>query len=139
MVYIVLKEQKRDANNVIIEGEFEDLIYLSDTGNNQIVIIDAKTYEVVQIISTPSDQAFSEKTFSPTKVVTDSAGRIYVISDGIYEGIILLSNKGEFMRFVGVNYTTMSFWDALWRNIATEEQRKQMTSILNTEFKKLYY
>lgn len=126
---------KRDANNVIIEGEFEDLIYLSDTGNNQIVIIDAKTYEVVQIISTPSDQAFSEKTFSPTKVVTDSAGRIYVISDGIYEGIILLSNKGEFMRFVGVNYTTMSFWDALWRNIATEEQRKQMTSILNTEFK----
>ena len=66
---------------------------------------------------------------------TDTAGRIYVISDGIYEGIVLLNNKGEFMRFVGVNYTTMSFWDALWRNIATEEQRKQMTSILQTEFK----
>lgn len=126
---------KRDSNNVIIEGEYEDLIYLCDTGNNQIVIVDAKTYKVVQVVSSPSDQALSEKTFSPTKVVTDSAGRIYVISDGIYEGIILLNNKGEFMRFVGVNYTSMSFWDALWRNLATEEQRKQMTSILNTEFK----
>lgn len=126
---------KRDSNNVVVEGEYEDLIYLCDTGNNQIVIVDAKTYKVVQVISAPTDQALSEKTFSPTKVVTDKAGRIYVISEGIYEGIILLNNKGEFMRFVGVNYTSMSFWDALWRNLATEEQRKQMTSILNTEFK----
>lgn len=126
---------KRDSNNVIIEDEYEDLIYLCDTGNSQIVIVDAKTYEVVQVVSSPSDQALSEKTFSPTKVVTDKAGRMYVISNGIYEGIILLNNKGEFMRFVGVNYTSMSFWDALWRNLATEEQRKQMTSILNTEFK----
>lgn len=126
---------KRDANNVIIEGEYEDLIYLCDTGNNQIVIIDAETYKVVQVVSAPTDQVFVGKTFSPTKVVTDSAGRIYVISTGIYEGIILLNNKGEFMRFVGVNYTTLSFWDALWRNMATEEQRKQMTSILQTEFK----
>ena len=133
-VYRALRA-KRDANNVIIEGEYEDLIYLSDTGNNQVVILDAETYKVVQVISAPTDQVFAGKTFSPTKVVTDSAGRIYVISDGVYEGIILLSNKGEFMRFVGVNYTTMSFWDALWRNMATEEQRKQMTSILQTEFK----
>ena len=133
-VYRALRA-KRDANNVIIEGEYEDLIYLSDTGNNQVVILDAETYKVVQVISSPTDQVFSGKTFSPTKVVTDSAGRIYVISDGVYEGIILLSNKGEFMRFVGVNYTSMSFWDALWRNMATEEQRKQMTSILQTEFK----
>ena len=133
-VYRALRA-KRDANNVIIEGEYEDLIYLSDTGNNQVVILDAETYKVVQVISAPTDQVFAGKTFSPTKVVTDSAGRIYVISDGVYEGIILLTNKGEFMRFVGVNYTTMSFWDALWRNMATEEQRKQMTSILQTEFK----
>lgn len=133
-VYRALRA-KRDANNVIIEGEYEDLIYLSDTGNNQVVILDAETYKVVQVISAPTDQVFAGKTFSPTKVVTDSAGRIYVISDGVYEGIILLSNKGEFMRFVGVNYTTMTFWDALWRNMATEEQRKQMTSILQTEFK----
>lgn len=133
-VYRALRA-KRDANNVIIEGEYEDLIYLSDTGNNQVVILDAETYKVVQVISAPTDQVFAGKTFSPTKVVTDSAGRIYVISDGVYEGIVLLSNKGEFMRFVGVNYTTMTFWDALWRNMATEEQRKQMTSILQTEFK----
>ncbi len=126
---------KRDSNNVIIEGEYEDLIYLCDTNNNQIVVIDSQTYKVVQVISSPTDQAFANKTFSPTKVLTDSAGRLYVISTGVYEGIILLSNRGEFMRFVGVNYTSLSFWDALWRNLATEEQRSKMTSILQTEFK----
>lgn len=129
------KRAARDENNIIIEGEFEDLIFICDTGNSQILIVDSETYKVVQVVSGPTDTVFSGKTFSPTKVLTDTAGRIYVISDGIYEGIVLLNNKGEFMRFVGVNYTTMSFWDALWRNIATEEQRKQMTSILQTEFK----
>ncbi|HKM29605.1 MAG TPA: hypothetical protein VJZ51_02465 [Bacilli bacterium] len=125
----------RDENNIIVEGEYEDLIYLSDNGNSQILIVDAKTYKVVQIVSSPTDVTFAGKTFSPTKVVTDSAGRLYVISDGIYEGIMLMSNRGIFMRFVGVNYTTLSFWDALWRNLATETQRKQMSSILQTEFK----
>ncbi len=129
------KRAARDENNIIIEGKFEDLIFICDTGNSQILIVDSETYKVVQVVSGPTDTVFSGKTFSPTKVLTDTAGRIYVISDGIYEGIVLLNNKGEFMRFVGVNYTTMSFWDALWRNIATEEQRKQMTSILQTEFK----
>ena len=129
------KRAARDENNIIIEGEFDDLIFICDTGNSQILIVDSETYKVVQVVSGPTDTVFSGKTFSPTKVLTDTAGRIYVISDGIYEGIVLLNNKGEFMRFVGVNYTTMSFWDALWRNIATEEQRKQMTSILQTEFK----
>ncbi len=129
------KRAARDENNVIIENEFEDLIFLCDTGNSQIVIVESDTYKVVQVVSGPTDAVFTGKTFSPTKVLTDTAGRIYVISDGIYEGIVLLNNKGEFMRFVGVNYTTLSFWDALWRNIATEEQRQQMTSILQTEFK----
>ena len=129
------KRAARDEHNVIIEGEYDDLIFLCDTGNSQIVIVDSQTYKVVQVVSGPTDTVFSGKTFSPTKVLTDTAGRIYVISDGIYEGIVLLNNRGEFMRFVGVNYTTMSFWQALWRNIATEEQRNQMTSILQTEFK----
>lgn len=129
------KRAARDENNVIIENEFEDLIFICDTGNGQIVVVDSETYKVVQIITCPTDAVFKGKTFAPTKVVTDTAGRIYVISDGIYEGIVLLSNRGEFMRFVGVNYTTMSLWDALWRNIATQEQRDQMTSILQTEFK----
>ena len=59
---------------------------------------------------------------------------MYVISDGIYEGIMLMSNRGIFMRFVGVNYTTLTFWEALWRN-GNETQRQQMSSILQTEFK----
>lgn len=125
----------RDANNVIIEGQYEDLIYLCDNGNSQIIIVDAKTYKVVQVVSSPTDVTFSGKTFAPSKVVTDSAGRMYVISDGIYEGIMLMSNRGIFMRFVGVNYTTLTFWEALWRNLATETQRQQMSSILQTEFK----
>lgn len=133
------QRSKRDSNNVIIEGEYEDLIYLCDKGNNQIVIVDAKTYKVVQVVTAPTDQTITAEYptggFMPTKVVTDTAGRMYVICEDLYQGIVLLNNKGSFMRFVGVNYTSMSFWDALWLNFATEVQREKMSSPLSTEFK----
>ena len=41
------------------------------------------------------------------------------------------------MRYVGVNYTALGFWDALTRNFKTEEQLAQETSILSTEFNNL--
>ena len=117
-------------------GNIEDLIYLCDTKNAQIVIVDANTFEVVQIVTAPKNSDF-EKKFAPVKMVTDSSGRMYIISSGVYEGIILLSNEGEFMRYVGVNYTTLSFWQAFTRNFKTEEQLAQETSILSTIFNNL--
>lgn len=134
-VYRALRP-KKDANNVNIPGEYEDLIYLCDKSNAQILIVDAKTYEVVQVVTAPPNADFASK-FAPVKIVTDVSGRMYVISSSVYEGIILMSPRGEFMRYVGVNYTTLSFWDAFMRNFKTEEQLAQQASILSTEFNNL--
>ncbi len=134
-VYRALRP-KKDANNVNIPGEYEDLLYLCDKSNAQIVIVDANTFEVVQVVTAPANADFASK-FAPLKIVTDSSGRMYIISASVYEGIILMSPKGDFMRYVGVNYTTLSFWDAFMRNFKTEEQLAQETSILSTEFNNL--
>lgn len=134
-VYRALRP-KKDANNVNIPGEYEDLIYLCDKSNAQILIVDAKTYEVVQVVTAPANADFAAK-FAPLKIVTDVSGRMYIISSSVYEGIILMSPRGEFMRYVGVNYTTLSFWDAFMRNFKTEEQLAQQASILSTEFNNL--
>lgn len=134
-VYRALRP-KKDANNVNIPGEYEDLIYLCDKSNAQILLVDAKTYEVVQVVTAPANADFASK-FAPIKIVTDVSGRMYIISSSVYEGIILMSPRGEFMRYVGVNYTTLSFWDAFMRNFKTEEQLAQQASILSTEFANL--
>ena len=133
-VYRTLRPEL-DENNVKT-GEYQDLIYLCDKNNAQILIVDAKTYQVVQVVKAPAGADFATK-FAPSKMVTDSSGRMYVISDGVYEGIILMSYQGVFMRYVGVNYTALTFWQALTRNLKTEEQLAQETTILSTEFKNL--
>ncbi len=148
---------KINGINVIDDlGEpiYQDIIYLCDKTNKQVVLVSANgfdydyldennnpanihydQYEVMQVVSAPTDvdKQITDK-FFPVKMVTDVTGRMYVICDGIYEGILLMSYNGDFMRMVGVNYTTLSVWDAIKRNFKTEEQLKQETQILNTTF-----
>lgn len=140
-VYRALRPVKDENNhNVLDENEqtiYQDILYICDSNNKQIILCDVDhDYEVVQVVSAPVGYSFSDK-FQPTKITTDSSGRMFVISNNIYEGILLISYQGEFMRMVGVNYTTLSVWDAIKRNFKTEEQLQQETSILQTSFKNL--
>ncbi len=115
----------------------EDLIYLLDKDNNQVVIVDAQTYEVVQFVTTPNDITFETKKFAPKKLVTDGAGRMYIIADNVNEGIMQFSKNGEFNSFVGVNYVTLTPWEIFWRNLSTDEQLAKQTTIINTSFTSL--
>jgi hypothetical protein len=118
----------------VIEKTGEDYIYLCDKGNNQIVVVDALTYEVVKFVTVPDDISFQGVTFAPKDIITDVTGRMYVIADNIFEGIIQFSVDGIFNRFTGVNYVTLSAWEIFWRNISTESQLSKQSSIINTSF-----
>ena len=140
-VYRALRPVKDSNNkNVLDENEetvYQDILYICDSNNRQVLLCDVNNdYEVVQVVSAPAGYSFSDK-YQPTKITTDSSGRMFIISNNIYEGILLMSYQGEFMRMVGVNYTTLSVWDAIKRNFKTEEQLAQETSILQTSFKNL--
>lgn len=127
----------RTADGALIPGQTEDLIYLCDAKNNQIVLVDAQTYQVKQVISAPTDISFAGKVFEPLRVVTDVAGRLYVISRGVYEGIMFMSDEGKFNSFIGVNYVTVSFWDTFWNKLKTDEQLAKQNTIVNTIFTSL--
>lgn len=127
----------RNDQGVIQKGEYEDLIYLSDKGNNQIVIVDANDFHVVQIVTAPEDAVFANKTFAPLKMITDVTGRMFVISEGVYEGIMQMNYDGKFMSYVGVNYAVLSAWEVFKRKISTDVQIANSNAILNTEFKNL--
>lgn len=131
----------KDAEGVNVLDEngetvYQDVLYLCDKTNMQVLLLNPETYEVIQVISAPEGVDFADK-FFPSKIVTDVTGRVYLICEGVYEGILLMSYQGEFMRMVGVNYTTLSVWDAIKRNFKTEEQLKQEVTILQTTFNNL--
>lgn len=132
----------RDERGFLVRGEYEDVIYLADKLNNQIIVIDATTMDekepdVIQIITTPTDASFAGKEFRPVKMVTDGSGKMFVISEGVFEGIMQMTHDGKFSSYVGVNYVTLSFWQVFQRRFMTEEQLKQQNATLNTIFTSL--
>lgn len=135
-IYRAIRPAK-NPDGTTIKGEFQDLIYLSDKLNNQIIIVDAKTYRVVQVVTSPTEVNFRGKIFSPVKLVTDVTGRMFVISEGVYEGIMQMSYEGKFSQFVGVNYISPSFWQIFWRRFLTDQQLALQQTTLNTIFTSL--
>lgn len=124
---------------------YTDYLYIADLGNNQVIVLDMdsydpvlNTYEIVRIVTSPLEE-LGTTTFKPKKVLADAAGRIYVICDNIYDGIMEFSEDGSFDRYIGTNYVTLSAWKIFWRNFETESQLAQDKTIINTSFTSMTY
>ena len=115
-----------------------DFIYVCDYDNNQVLCIDSQTLEIKIAITNPNEYenvlVFDAQVFQPQKVVTDNAGRIYVIANGVFEGILQFDADGVYKRFTGVNNVTLTAWDIFWLSVATEAQYESRKSYINTTF-----
>lgn len=90
-----------------------------------------------RVLGRPEITGFETVSYRPTKLVVDSAERIFVIAKGMYEGIVELRPDGTFSRFYGVNGVEYNFIDLIWRTIATAEQRARMPLWLPSDFTSL--
>lgn len=121
-------------SKISLTEEVKDYIYICDNANNQVIVVNSTTFEVVKFVTSPPSTVFSAASFNPRKVITDNAGRIYVTADNVFEGILQFSVDCQYNRFTGVNYVTLTPWDIFWRNFATESQIAKKSSIINTSF-----
>ena len=115
-----------------------DFIYVCDYDNNQVLCIDSQTLKIEIAITNPNEYenvlVFDAQVFQPLKVVTDNAGRIYVIANSVFEGILQFDAQGFYKRFTGVNNVTLTAWDIFWLTISTEAQYESRKSYINTTF-----
>ncbi len=128
----------------VIKTTGQDLLYICDKGNNQVVILDynsydGETYDVYQVLTKPTDELDSSKAFAPKKIITDIEGRMYVIADNVLDGIMQFSTTGSFQRYTGTNKVTLNAWDIFWRNFATEAQLSSKATLYNTTFNSMVY
>lgn len=122
----------------------KDLIYICDTGNRQVLVLDASTwdgttYEVYQVVTKPVDEMEADVAFEPKKIITDISGRMYIISNNVFDGIMQFSVEGTFDRYTGTNEITLSAWDIFWRNFSSEEQLAKQPTLINTTFNSMVY
>ncbi len=110
-------------------------ILVADYGLGEVVMFDSNG-ELLRRYKRPESIVFGQKAnYNPRKVVSDKMGNIYIVSEGTYDGIIQLSEDGEFLGyFGGANITYLSFGEALLNLIFTKEQQAQLFNIIPKTF-----
>ena len=119
------------------EGVFyhakQDELYLADTGNQRIVVLDGQTLLLKRLIGIPADMTGSTK-FAPSKIAVDNADRIYRVMQSSQEGIVELNEDGSFSRYFGVNEPTVNLLDIFWRSLYTDKQKADAKKIYAPPF-----
>ncbi len=112
----------------------EDYIYVCDSNNNRIVMFD-KDGSFNKIVPAPESNLFEEDDiYKPVACAVDEYGRLFVVSSTTYQGIIVMSDNGDFHGFIGAQKVQISAIDIIWRNLQTDAQRVYSESYISTEF-----
>ena len=117
----------------------KDAIWVCDTGNARIVVFDRKGNFVREIAEPKSALFDANSVYKPVAMAVDDFGRLYVVSSTTFQGIIVLTNDGEFVKFIGAQAVTISAWEIIWRKFQTDEQRKLSSNYVSTEFNNITY
>ena len=114
--------------------KYGKLIWVCDTGSNRIVVFD-EDGEFQRIIEEPESSLFDEESvYKPVAMAVDAYNRLYVVSSTTYQGIIVMTDEGEFTGFIGAQHVQMSAWEIIWRRFQTKEQREASEQKVSTEF-----
>ena len=112
----------------------KDKIWVCDTGAARIVVFD-RAGNFIRIIEAPESNLFGDNSlYKPVAIAVDQYNRLFVVSSTTYQGIIVMTEEGEFTGFIGAQAVTLSAWDILWRRFRTDEQKEQQNSVVSTEF-----
>ncbi len=114
-----------------------DESFLIADHDKRMVIRTTPEGEVIAEYARPESGLAKDSEFMPYKVITDYLGRIYVLSDGEYRGIIQLEPDGKFMSYFGsksVEVTPMLLLDMAWRKLMSKEQISNTARYLPTEY-----
>ena len=115
------------------EGElkYPGRIYVCDTGASRIVTFTLEG-EFADIIEKPESNLMADDAiYRPVAIAVDAYDRLFVVSSETTEGVIVMTNEGEFTGFIGAQQTVLSLWDQIWRRFQTAEQRAQELSVVS--------
>ena len=113
--------------------ELNNELFIADAGAERILVLDGDDFHLKRVITRPDNMA-GVTSFVPSKIVVDDAGRIYMVVQGGFEGIIELTPEGEFSRYFGVGRPNVNLIDHFWRMFATNEQREIMARTFAPSF-----
>lgn len=125
----------RAPSGVALSNEGD--IYVADPVA-EIILRFSKTGELIETFTRPTSLAFGDTTFKPHKIAVDNRRNMYIISEGVYNGVIQLSNAGEFLGYFTSNRVRLTVLQILQDIFFTDAQRALLTRRVPTTFTNVF-
>jgi tetratricopeptide (TPR) repeat protein len=113
-------------------------VYVADTMNRRIALFDKSGQFVKDFPQPESPLLGKDFVYSPSKLIADKRGYLFVVSDGANQGLMQIKPDGQFAGFFGANHVPFSWTRVLVKLVASEEQKDQIASVRPPEFSNLF-
>lgn len=103
----------------------KDELYVADSGASTVF----KFYvdgTFIESYGMPTSPSYGSNNFNPKKIAVDNQDNMFIIAEGIYSGIIQLSNSGEFLGYFATNTVNLTAKQRLENFMFSEEQLDQV-------------
>ncbi len=115
----------------------EGTIYVADPTAKMIFVFD-RDFNYLNSFGRPDAPSFADTPFEPLRIAVDNGGNMYVIGEGVYNGIMQLAGTGEFLGYFSVNKTRLTFLQALQNAIFTRAQLANLVLRVPNTFSNLF-
>ena len=109
----------------------DEKIYLCDTQNSQILVLDMQGFVKERWLKPESSLIPDNFVFQPTTIQKDPDGYFYVLSFGCFYGALTYSPEGEFIGFYGSNRVKATALDTLaylWDLLTSNDEKKSLSA-----------
>ncbi|WP_158606927.1 NHL repeat-containing protein [Paenibacillus ginsengarvi] len=113
-------------------------VYVADTKNSRIAVFDKSGKFTKEFRAPESPLLGKDFLYLPSKLIVDKRGYLFIVCDGLYQGLLQLDPDGLFAGFFGANHVPFSMTRVLTNLIATKEQKAQIAGEKPPEFSNLY-
>ncbi|MDF2540613.1 MAG: hypothetical protein K0S47_331 [Herbinix sp.] len=112
-------------------------IYVADAGAKMIFRFD-KDFNFIESFSKPETPSFADTSFEPLRIAVDNSKNMYLVGEGVYNGIIQLAPSGDFLGYFTVNKTKLSLVQAIQNAIFTRAQLENLVARVPTTFSNIF-
>lgn len=112
-------------------------IYVADAGAKMVFRFD-RNFQLLEEFSKPETPIFADTNFEPGKIAVDNSGNLYLVGEGVYNGIIQLAHTGEFLGYFTVNQTRLTLAQAIQKLIFTRAQLESLVPTVPTTFSNIF-
>ena len=112
-------------------------IYVADSGSRAVLVFD-KNFQKLGSLGRPDSPIFADTNYEPKRVAVDGGGNVYLIGEGVYNGVIQLAGTGEFLGYFAVNDADLTFTQRLQQLLFTRAQLANLVDINPTVFTNVF-